>query len=403
MPNFKHYNQDFVKVSDIVPYSRNAREHSQEQIAQIVRSIAEFGFTSPVLLDENGVLIAGHGRLAAARQLGMTELPAIAVAGLDEAQKQALRLADNKLALNASWDDALLRTELMDLRDVGFDLGLTGFGELELTSLFADMNDGLTDPDEVPEPPAEPVTVLGDVWTLGRHRLVCGDATLAAVVEMATGGNPVDSILTDPPYSSGGRQESGKRHSTSIGTRGAEIIARDNLTTKGYLALMAMMLANVSAETAYVFTDWRMWTWTYDALEAAGYPVRNMLVWDKEQMGMGFPWRAQHELVAFAKRTGATMGDGKKGNVLKCPRTKNDLHPTQKPVELIEAILTNEPGANLFEPFSGSGTTLIAAEKVGKNCFAVDVIPAYCDVTIQRWQNFTGQTATRADGTAWPS
>jgi DNA modification methylase len=403
MPNVILYESFLSKVSDIATYSRNARQHSDEQIAQIVRSITEFGFTSPVLIDEAGVLIAGHGRLAAGRQLGMVEVPAIAIQGLDEAQKQALRLADNKLALNASWDDDLLRAELMDLRDVGFDLGLTGFGEQELVGLFADTNDGLTDPDDVPEPPAEPVTRLGDVWTLGRHRLVCGDVTLPGTVRAATDGRPIDSIVTDPPYSSGGRQDGGKRHSTSIGTRGAEIIARDNLTTKGYLALMSMMLANVAAETAYVFTDWRMWTWTYDALEAAGYPVRNMLVWDKEQMGMGFPWRAQHELVAFAKRTGAKMGDGKKGNVLKCQRTRNDLHPTQKPVALIEAILSNDPGANLFEPFAGSGTTLIAAETVGKNCFAVDVTPTYVDVAVLRWQAFTGQTATRQDGTSFPA
>ena len=169
----RFYANLLVKVADVVPYTRNAREHSTDQVKQIVASIREFGFTSPVLVDEDNTLIAGHGRLAAARQLGMTELPAISIEGLSDAQKQALRLADNKLALNASWDDELLRSELMDLRDVGFDLGLTGFGDLELAGLFADANDGLTDPDEVPEPPAEPVTRLGDVWLLGRHRLKC--------------------------------------------------------------------------------------------------------------------------------------------------------------------------------------------------------------------------------------
>jgi DNA modification methylase len=391
-----------VKVAEIVPYSRNTRTHSNTQIAQIAASITQFGFTSPLLIDETNTLIAGHGRLEAAKRLHMAELPAILLKGLSDAQKQALRIADNKLALNAAWDDALLRTELTDLRDLDFDLSLTGFGEDELSALFADATDGLTDPDDVPEPPAEPVTQLGDVWIMGRHRLVCGDATLPRTIALVTNGSPIDSVLTDPPYSSGGRQDGGKRHSTSIGSRSSEIIARDNLTTKGYLALMGLVLANISAETAYVFTDWRMWTWTYDALEAAGYPVRNMLVWDKEKMGMGFPWRAQHELVAFAKRSAAQMGDGKKGNVLKCERTRNELHPTQKPVALIEAILANEPGANLFDPFIGSGTTLIAAETVGKNCFAADVIPEYCDVAVQRWQNFTGQQATKPDGTPFP-
>jgi len=384
----------YLPLAQLVPAERNARTHSQEQIAQLVASIGAFGFTNPLLIDEDHAIIAGHGRLEAARAAGLAEVPTIALTGLSAAQKRALAIADNKLALNAGWDDELLRLELSELGLEGFDLGLTGFGELELAGLFADMNGGLTDPDDVPEVQAEAITRPGDVWTLGRHRLVCGDCTLSGTVETVTEGRPIDSILTDPPYSSGGRQDGGKRHSTSIGSRGTEILARDNLTTKGYLALMAHVLANVSSETAYVFTDWRMWTWTYDALEAAGYPVRNMLVWDKEQMGMGFPWRAQHELVAFAKRSAARMGDGKKGNVLKCPRTKNDLHPTQKPVGLIEAILANEPGANLFDPFIGSGTTLIAAETIGKNCFAVDVMPTYCDVTIRRWQAFSGGKAT---------
>ncbi len=231
----------------------------------------------------------------------------------------------------------------------------------------------------------------------GGHRLLCGDATIPNFVTQAVDGARMDVILTDPPYSSGGRQDGGKRHTTSIGTREAATIARDNLTTKGYLALMAAMLSAVDAETAYVFTDWRMWTWSYDALEAAGYPVRNMLVWDKERMGMGFPWRSQHELIVFAKRTGAQMGDGKKGNVLKCQRTKNDLHPTQKPVDLLQEIIANDPGLTIYEPFSGSGTTIIAAEMTARRCHAIEISPVYVDVAVKRWQEFTGEVATLAD------
>ena len=189
-----------VQVANITPYSRNARAHSTSQISQIIASIREFGFTNPVLLDEHNVLIAGHGRLAAAQQLGMAELPAIVLAGLTDTQKQALRLADNKLALNATWDDDLLRSELMDLRDGGFDLSLTGFGEDELLGLFADANACLTDPDDVPEPPTEPVSALGDVWLLGRHRLVCGDATSEVDVSLALAGVRPHLMVTDPPY-----------------------------------------------------------------------------------------------------------------------------------------------------------------------------------------------------------
>ena len=189
-----------VNVADIVPYSRNSRQHSAAQITQIVASIQQFGFTNPVLIDEHNGLIAGHGRLAAAQQLRMPQLPAIVLAGLTDAQKAALRIADNKLALNATWDDDLLRTELADLRDLGFDLSLTGFGEDELGALFADANAGLTDPDDVPEPPAEPVSQLGDVWLLGRHRLVCGDATSEVDVSLALAGVRPHLMVTDPPY-----------------------------------------------------------------------------------------------------------------------------------------------------------------------------------------------------------
>jgi DNA modification methylase len=388
----------YQSITSIAAASRNARTHSAAQIEQLVRSVREFGWTNPILIDEHATIIAGHGRLEAARRLAMVDVPTITLAGLTDAQRRALALADNKLALNAGWDEALLADELDALRGLDFDVSVIGFGEDELAAMLASRNDGLTDPDDVPEAPAEPVTCSGDVWLLGRHRLVCGDATIAHMVALLSGGAPLDAIITDPPYSSGGRQDAGKRHSTSIGTRQAETIARDNLTTKGYLALMAMVLGNLDAETAYLFTDWRMWTWSYDAMETAGYPVRNMLVWDKEQMGMGFPWRAQHELIVFAKRTAARMADGKKGNVLKCPRSKNDLHPTQKPVALMEAIMANEPGANIVDPFAGSGSTLIAAETVGKNGFAMDVDPVMADVTILRWQAFTGQTATRPDG-----
>ena len=189
-----------VQVSEIIPYPRNAREHSTSQISQIVASIREFGFTNPLLLDEQNTLIAGHGRLAAAQQLSLPELPAIVLDGLSDAQKAALRIADNKIALNSAWDDGLLRTELMDLRDGGFDLALTGFGEDELLGLFADANAGLTDPDDVPEPPAEPVTQLGDVWLLGKHRLVCGDATSEVDVSLALAGVRPHLMVTDPPY-----------------------------------------------------------------------------------------------------------------------------------------------------------------------------------------------------------
>jgi hypothetical protein len=187
-------------VASLVPYARNARTHSDEQVAQIAASIREWGWTTPVLVDENGGIIAGHGRVMAARKLGLAEVPVMVAAGWSEAQRRAYVLADNKLALNAGWDTELLKVELGELQGDGFDLGLTGFSGDELAALLADETAGLTDPDEVPEPPAEPVSVLGDVWVLGRHRIACGDCTDALVVEKALNGVKPHLMVTDPPY-----------------------------------------------------------------------------------------------------------------------------------------------------------------------------------------------------------
>jgi DNA modification methylase len=402
-----------VKASTLKPYDRNARTHSAGQIQQIADSLRKFGFTSPILADEHGV-IAGHGRLAAALLLlGEGEalrfpdgsdiplglVPVIDVAGWDEAQRRAYILADNQLALNAGWDEALLRDELAALSALDFQIESIGFDMREITRLLNRGSDeGATDPDETPEVPAIPVTLPGDLWILGNHRLICGDCTRPEVVAELLDGHVMDLLLTDPPYSSGGRQDAGKRHTTSVGTRASKLgsIARDNLTTKGYMALMRDVLTGIDAETAYVFTDWRMWTWTYDALESAGYPVRNMLVWDKQHMGMGFPWRAQHELIAFAKRSGAEMMDGKHGNVIECTRQRNELHPTQKPVELLTIVLGNDVARTVIDPFSGSGTTLMAAQVCGRQAFGIELAPGFVDVTVERWQAYTEAEAVLA-------
>jgi DNA modification methylase len=385
-----------AEVADIVPYERNAREHSASQIAQIVASIREFGFTNPVLVDANNTLIAGHGRIAAAQYLNMAQVPAIRIEGLSDAQIAALRIADNKLALNASWDDELLRTELLDLRDMGFELGLTGFNGDELDALFADRTVGLTDPDDVPEAPAEPITQPGDVWLLGRHRLVCGDATNPAMTRAATGGAATDMVLTDPPYCSGGFQEAGKA-SGSVGTRGTEMIANDTLSTRGYMALMKATLPNFGAGVVYVFTDWRMWTNLFDVVESSGYGVRNMIVWDKGTPGMGAGWRMQHELIMCGIRVKSPFDPKKaQGNVIQAKRTGNKLHATEKPVDLLQSIINvTDMAKTVGDPFAGSGSTIIACEMTGRSCHAIEMSPSYCDVAMLRWQQFTGQTATR--------
>lgn len=230
-----------------------------------------------------------------------------------------------------------------------------------------------------------------------KHLLIVGDCTDAAVVARVMDGEQPDIVLTDPPYSSGGFQEAGRR-SGSIGTRQNAKIAADQLSTRGYLSLIGQVISLINADVLYMFTDWRMWAWTCDVAEQKNYPVRNMLVWDKGQMGMGFPWRSTHELIMFAKRTPAKMLDGKRGNVLRFDRTGNENHPTEKPTELLTSILENTEGAIVYDPFLGSGTTLIACERLGRRCRACEIEPSYVGVALERWATMTGQTPVLVDG-----
>jgi DNA modification methylase len=393
-----------IQIADIVPYSRNAREHSPAQVAQLSESIREFGFTNPLLLDEADVLIAGHGRLAAARSLGMSELPALVIAGLTEAQKQALRIADNKLALNATWDDDLLRTELIGLRDVGFDLALTGFGEDELLGLFAELTEGLTDPDDVPEAPAEPITVLGDVWLLGRHRLVCGDCTTVEAVEAALGGVRPHLMVTDPPYGveydASWRNERLRADGSPIGARATGKVENDSR------ADWSEAWALFPGDVAYVWCASLHNHEVAESLVASGYALRSLIIWAKSNFAIGrsdYHW--QHEPCWYVVREGAKghwSGDRKQSTLWEIPKpAKSETgHSTQKPVECMRRPIENNssPGQAVYEPFSGSGTTIIAAEMTGRACHAIELNPAYVDVAVLRWQAFTGQTATRPDG-----
>ena len=286
----------------------------------------------------------------------------------------------------ADWDFDILANnfELDDLLDWGFDKQ-----ELDL-DLWAG------EPPEDVEPQIDKAeelrekwgVKLGDLWQLGEHQVLCGDARVTTQVKQLDTDN-VAVILTDPPYSSGGFQEA-QRKSGSIGTRQNIQIASDQLSTRGYLSLMSEVLAIVQTDCLYMFTDWRMWCWTYDIAERANYPVRSMLVWDKGKMGMGFPWRSTHELILFAKRTPSKMMDGKTGNVLRFDRVPNENHPTEKPVEIFAHILGNTPDGDVYDPFLGSGTTLIACEQTRRKCRAVEISPAYVAVAIQRWVDVTG-------------
>lgn len=378
-------------LAELIPFARNSRTHSAEQVAQIAASIREFGWTTPILIDGENGIIAGHGRLAAARRLGMDALPVIVLDHLTAAQKRALVIADNKLALNAGWDMELLASELAGLGDDGFDLALLGFGEDELAALLIDKTEGLTDPDDIPEAPADPVSVLGDVWLLGRHRIVCGDSTSIDIVEGLLGGAKAALVFTDPPY--------GVSYQSNWRTKSRKFDVIDNDDT--FLDI-APIIEIVSTGWVFVWTSWKVQPQWLEQFASFGYPT-NIVIWHKPGGGIGdlkktfasdyevaLVWHRGAQLCG--KRIGSVWTVGKDG-------ASTYLHPTQKPVALAaEAIdKTTMSGAVVLDLFSGSGSTLIACEMAGRVARVVELSPAYVDVAVTRWQQFTGLTATHAE------
>ena len=386
-------------VSRLIPDARNARTHSDAQVAQIAASIREWGWTTPVLVDEAGGLIAGHGRVMAARKLGIAEVPVMVARGWSEAQKRAYVIADNKLALNAGWDEDLLRVELSDLRGMGADLSLIGFSDNELAALLADGTEGLTDPDDVPEIPAEPVSEVGDVWILGRHRLVCGDSTDAAVVAKTLNGARPHLMVTDPPYGVEYDPAWRNRAGLSATRRTGKVENDDRADWREAWALFP-------GEVAYVWHGALHAATVAESLEACGYGIRAQIVWAKDRLVLGrghYHW--QHEPCWYAvKGAGHWSGDRKQTTLWSIASKGQDAetaHGTQKPVECMRRPIENNssPGQAVYEPFSGSGTTIIAAEMSGRACHAVELSPAYVDVAIKLWQDFTGQQAVlESDG-----
>jgi DNA modification methylase len=393
----------------LAPAERNARTHSQEQIAQLVASISAFGWTNPILIDEDRGIIAGHGRLEAAKTAGLSDVPTITLTGLSAAQKRALAIADNKLALNAGWDDELLRLELGELGLEGFDLSLIGFSDLELKDILADRTEGLTDPDDVPEVQAEAVSALGDVWLLGRHRLVCGDCTDAGVVEAALGGVKPHLMVTDPPYGVEYDANWRNEYQVAIGERPTYKRSVGKVGNDDR-ADWSEAWSLFSGDVAYVWHDGLQSARVAASLTDAGLDVRAQIIWVKQRFIFGrghYHW--QHEPCFYAVRrggTGAWSGDRKQTTVWQIDRNvQNETgHSTQKPVECMKRPIENNssPGQAVYEPFSGSGTTIIAAEMTGRACHAIEIAPQYVDVAVRRWQSFTGLIAIlQGDGRAF--
>jgi len=384
------------KVTELIPYVNNSRTHSDEQVAQIAASIKEFGWTNPILVDGSNGIIAGHGRLLAARKLGYEEVPTIELADLTETQKKAYIIADNRLALNAGWDNEMLTIELNDLLADGFALEMLGFDPKELNALLEpEVIEGLTDEDAVPNVPKEPKTKLGDIYQLGNHRLMCGDSTnVEAVVEL-TGGGGVDMLLTDPPYNvayEGGTKEKLTIQNDSMGDDQFRQFLRD-----------AFVTADTVMKKGAVFYIWHADSEGYNfrgACQDAGWQVRQCLIWKKSSLVMGrqdYHWK--HEPCLYGWKDGAGhlwAADRKQTTILEFDKPhRNGEHPTMKPVALFEyQMLNNTKGGDMvLDLFGGSGTTLLAAEKHGRHAYLMELDPKYCDVIVKRWEDFTGKTA----------
>tara|TARA_R110002126_G_scaffold75772_2_gene189117 strand:- start:206 stop:1429 length:1224 start_codon:yes stop_codon:yes gene_type:complete len=385
-------------VAGLIPYVNNSRKHSDEQVAQIAASIKEFGWTNPILVDGANGIIAGHGRLMAARKLGMEAVPVIELAHLSEPQRKALIIADNKLAMNAEWDNDLLMLELGELLEGGFDLDLLGFGKDELDALLSptEATEGLTDEDAVPEPPAVPVTVLGDVWLLGKHRVMCGDSCSITDMDKLVAGRQTDMWLTDPPYNV----------AYEGGTKEKLTIQNDSMDDDAFRQFLrdAYVTADSTMKPGAVFYIWHADSEGYNfrgAAQDAGWKVRQCLIWKKSSLVMGrqdYHWK--HEPCLYGWKEGAGhlwATDRKQTTILEFDKpSRNGEHPTMKPVALFEyQMLNNTKGGDLvLDSFGGSGTTLIAAEKNGRHSCLMELDPKYVDVIIKRWQDFTGKTAT---------
>lgn len=389
-----------VPTADLIPYARNSRTHSDAQVAKIAASIKEFGFLNPIIADGENSIIAGHGRVMAAQKLGLESLPVIEAKHLTDAQRKAYVIADNRLALDAGWDDELLRVELGDLDSEGFDLSLTGFDLDELANLLAEETEGLTDEDAVPEAPEQPVTVEGDVWLLGRHRLMCGDSTSIDAVERLMDGRKADAVITDPPYNQetdgGFRGDIGK----SLRKQSADIAHMCDFDPMTMLPILPLV-HNKGKMNATIFCnkdlvpDYLSWA------RVAGYSF-NILVWKKPSaIPLGGSYMPDVEYCLVFRKSGKfnTKVEGVSYSKVLVHSRETGLHPTMKPVDMLEnqIKIVSDRGDIVLDLFGGSGSTLIACEKTARDCRMMELDPKYCDVIIKRWQDFTGQEATHEE------
>ena len=406
MIDLSHLKIQFWPIGDLIPYEHNSRTHLPEQIAQVVKSIREFGWTCPILVGEDRVIIAGHARLVAARELKMTEVPVIALPHLNDAQRRALVIADNRIAANAGWDEAMLRDEIQGLQVEDFDLEVLGFSQDELDALLEDPEEaaaGHTDEDAAPEVPETAVTVPGDVWVLGEHRLLCGDSTQIEVVEKVLAGGLADMVFCDPPYN----VNYGATMKDKLRGKDRKI-ANDNLGSdfEKFLYDACVNILVVAKGAVYICMSSSELHTLEKAFREAGGHWSTFVIWAKNTFTIGrADYQRQYEPILYGWKEGTDhfwCGARDQGDIwfIKKPHV-NDLHPTMKPVELVERAVRNSSKTRdtVLDPFGGSGTTLIACERTRRQARLIEMEPKYCDVIVRRWQEHTGQLAMlEADG-----
>ncbi len=385
-------------LARLIPHARNARTHSEAQVAQIAGSIAEFGFVNPVLVGADGVIVAGHGRVMAARKLGLTEAPVIVLAHLTPTQRRALMIADNQIASQAGWNDEMLAAELAALKDEDFDLDLLGFDDADLDRLLAGVIEEGEDPDEAPEPPTDPISRPGDIWICGEHRVLCGDATVLSDVEALLGGELADMTFCDPPYNVN------YANSAKDKMRGKNRAILNDALGESFGAFLfdaSVNILTVTKGAVYICMSSSELDTLQKAFREAGGKWSTFVIWAKNTFTLGrADYQRQYEPILYGWKEGADhywCGARDQGDVWLIDKPhKNDLHPTMKPVALVERAIRNSSKSRdiVLDPFGGSGTTMIAAERSGRRARLVELDPKYVDVIVQRWQDLTGGSAT---------
>lgn len=391
MSEFPDYKK--VSVEKLIPYARNSRTHSAEQVDQIAASIKEFGFLNPIITDGDNGIVAGHGRVMAAKKLGLKELPCIDASHLTETQRRAYIIADNKIAINSDWDTEMLRVEFDELKEADFDLELTGFSLDEIEALTPEESvEGLTDEDEVPDAPDTPVTVLGDVWQLGDHRVMCGDSTSIDAVEKLMAGTKADVLFTDPPYGIDFKPQRGTH----------DKILNDNLEGGDFDdfldGVFGSALSVMNPDTyAFVWTGWSK-IGAFERSLQKFFKIQSMHIWVKNNFGIGYYSRPKHEPFYLCLNGKPVYPSTAPADVWNFARVHKTIHSCEKPVGLIENILdTYHKNSTVLDLFGGSGSTLIACQKTGRTAYLMELDPKYCDVIVNRWQDFTGKDAVHVE------